>query len=276
MKKLIILTLILSFTTPFAISQNVGQKGDTLVNYKDINGLKQGKWSKKYKSGRTAYNASFKNDKLIGLYQRYHSTGKLGLEVNYLENESGYAKIYYDNGNLGAEGKYINRNIKEGLWKFYGVDGKLVVEINYTNGVPNGKELKYWRNGNVMEEKNWVNGKQEGLWAQYFETGKDRLKTRMINDKRNGVFYIYYPNGKYYAKGNYKDNLRTGQWTFYGQDGTILRDTEYVSGIAADQDEFDKKMTKQIEEWENMEGVIPNPNIDNMFKYDKTYGPLSQ
>jgi len=276
MKKFLLPALIIFLISTISFAQNVGQKGDTLINYKDINGMKQGKWTKKYKSGKTAYIATFKNDKLIGLYQRFHTTGKLGLEVNYDENESGYAKIYYDDGKLGAEGNYINRNVKDGLWKFYGVDGKLIIEINYKNGILNGKESKYWRNGNLMEEKNWKDGKQEGLWAQYFENGRDRLKTRMINDKRNGVFYVYYPNGRYYAKGAYKDNLRVGHWTFYDKDGTVTRDTEYTNGVAADQDEIDAKTTKEIEEWEQMKGVIPDPNIDNMFKYDKTYGPLSK
>ena len=37
-------------------AQNVGQEGsDTLLNYKDINGLKQGKWIKKYVNGQVRY-----------------------------------------------------------------------------------------------------------------------------------------------------------------------------------------------------------------------------
>ena len=274
--KRIIAIFIFSFLLSFSFAQNIGQKGDTLVNYTDINGLKQGKWKKQYKNGKTAYNANFKNDKLIGLYQRYYTSGKISLEVNYNDDEAGYAKIYYDDGILASEGKYIERNVRDSLWKFYSVDGALIIELNYTKGIPNGKELRYWRNGKIMEEKNWVNGKQNGLWAQYFENGRERLKTRMINDKRNGVYYVYYPNGNYYLKGKYKNNLRVGHWTFYDTYNNITRDTEYTNGIAADQDEIDAKTTKEIEEWDKMKGVIPNPNIENMLYYDKKYRPLSK
>jgi len=88
MKK-IITTFFISLIVTFVFAQNVGQKGDTLINYKDINGMKQGRWSKKYRNGKPAYHANFKNDKLIGLYQRFYTSGKLSLEVNYDKNESG-------------------------------------------------------------------------------------------------------------------------------------------------------------------------------------------
>ena len=276
MKKNFIILLIFTLISFSTYAQNIGQKGDTLINYTDINGMKQGKWSKKYRNGKTAYRAFFKNDKLQGLYQRFFVSGKLGLEVYYDKNEAGPVKIYYDNGVLGAEGYYVNRNVKDSLWKFYSVDGKLVVETHYTKGLQNGKEIKYWRNGQIMEEKNWVNGKQEGLWAQYFENGGDRLRTKMVNNKRNGIYYIYFPNGKHYIEGRYKDNIRVGEWKYYDYDGKVVRDTEYHNGVADDQDEIDEKTAKEVEEWEQMKGLIPDPNIDNMFNYDKKYRPLSK
>lgn len=276
MKPFVILILLfIVFISPNT-AQNVGQVGDSVVNYQDINGLKHGLWTKKYKNGKTAYIAHFKNDKLIGDYQRFYTSGKVSLQVQYDENEAGPAQLFYDDGVLSAEGRYIHKNVKDGLWKFYGVDGKMVVEIHYKNGVLDGKELKYWRNGKVMEEKNWVNGQQEGLWAQYFETGQDRLKTKMVHNKRHGLYYTYYPNGKYYVKGQYKDNYRVGAWTYYTEEGEVRRATTYKMGVAADQDEIDEKTTREIEEWEKMKDVIPDPNIDNMFKYDKTYQPLSK
>ena len=73
-------------------SQNVGQKGDTLKNYKDINGLKQGYWEKPYKNGRIAYKAYFVNDKLVGDYFRYYSNGKQMLKINKDERNV-YCKI---------------------------------------------------------------------------------------------------------------------------------------------------------------------------------------
>ena len=59
-----------------ALSQNVGQKGDTLKNYTDINGLKQGYWQKKYYNGNIKYEVYFKNNKPIGEFKRFYESGK--------------------------------------------------------------------------------------------------------------------------------------------------------------------------------------------------------
>jgi len=278
MRRIFSLIIISLISISISMSQNVGQKGDSIVNYKDINGLKQGKWSKIYKNKKVAYTATFKNDKFIGEYHRFYKNGRPSLIVNYdLEGkESGYGRIFYDNKKLASEGNYIKKNIKDGLWKYYAVDGRLVMEITYSNGVKNGKELTYWSNGKVMQEKNWKNGVEDGLWAQYFQNGSNKLKTRMVNGKRDGLYYVYYPNGHYYAKGAYKNNLRDGRWIYADTEGKVTRDTEYTNGIPADQDKIDKETTRKLEEYEQMKGLIPDPTIDNMFKYSQTYGPISK
>ncbi len=275
--KLFVQLLVLSlFISNSILAQNVGQKGDTLINYKDINGLKHGKWTKKYKNGKVAYRATFKNDKLIGSYQRFYMSGKLSLNVVYDENESGYANLYYDNGVLGAEGQYINKNVKDGLWKYYGIDGRLVTTVEYKEGVLNGKEIKYWRNGNKLEQKTWTNGKMSGVWYRYYENGTDLLQAKMVDGKRHGGFQMFHKTGRLEVKGQYYNNLRVGRWVFYDKDDKIVRDTEYKNGIADDQEEYDSKLTKMVKAWEDMKGLIPDPSIDNMQRYDKTYGPLSK
>ena len=278
MTKLLITSLILLFSFNLSFSHNIGQKGDSIVNYTDINGLKQGKWAKKFNNEKIAYSATFHNDKLIGTYKRFYKIGRPSLLVEYDKegDEGGYAKLYYDNRKMSAEGNYIKRNIKEGLWKYYGSDGRLVMNVTYAKGLKNGKEITYWSNGKVMQEKNWLNGVEEGYWLQFFENGKERLKAQIKNGKRNGAYYVSYPNGRYYARGRYKNNLKEGHWIFSEMNGDTRRDTEFTNGVAADQDEIDKQVTKELEEYEQMKGVIPDPNMQNMFKYGETYGPLSK
>ncbi len=259
-----------------SLLSNTAQAQDTTFNYIDANGMKQGFWKKQYKDTKTiAYRGFFKNNKLEGEYRRYYPSGIKMMEINYDQNQSGMATLYYDDGVKSAEGQYINTKVRNGLWKFYGVDSKLVSEIYYTNGVPNGKEVNYWRNGNVLEEKNWDMGVQTGGWYRYFENGKEQLKARIVNGKRDGLYYVYYPNGQYYIKGHYTQNVRTGHWTYFKEDGTIRRDTEYTNGVAADQDSVDEATTRQIKRWEEMKGQIPDPSIENMLEYTKKYQPVS-
>ncbi len=271
--------LFLSFLIGFnwsTMAQNGTQTKDSLINYTDINGRKHGKWTKKYKSGKVAYEAFFKNDKLFGNYKRYYVSGKILMEVSYDEQESGYAKHYYDDGVLSAEGQYVKKNVKQGLWKYYGVDGILLKTINYQNGTHQGRTTTYWRNGKIAEEIDFVNDQMEGLWAQYFENGGTKMKCKMVSDKRNGLFYVNHPNGKLYMKGYYKDNLKIGPWEFYDDKGTVTRSTTFENGVAADQDQIDAETTKTILEYEEMKGKIPDPNEENMFNYQQLYGPISK
>lgn len=271
-----ILLLIFLFSI-FVVNGQNQKKDTTVINYTDINKLKQGKWTKPYESGKTAYIATFKNDKLVGLYQRFYPSGKLMLEIMYDKdgNESGPATLYYDNGEISAKGFYINRNVRDSTWYLYNTERYLVATINYKNGKRNGKEIYYWKNGQKCMEKDWVNGKEDGVWREYFENGNDRLKARMINGKRNGLFAVYYPNGRYFLKGYYKDNYREKHWTYYERDGKIRKELDYVHGHADNEDEIDRERTKEIMEWDKVK-TIPDPNIENMLFYEKKYRPLSK
>ncbi len=272
----LILPIFFYFWSNSLMAQNVGQKTDSIVNYTDINGLKQGKWTKVYPNKKRAYIAYFKNNKLIGEYKRFYENGTLAMETNYDTNESGYAKIYYDDGILSAEGKYIKRNVKDGLWKYYGTDGRLVVEVNFTNGINNGTEIKYWKNGQILEKKTWENGKMIGVWSRYYSNGLTRFQIQYQDGKRTGKIQMFHPNGKMYVKGHYKNNLKEGNWVYYDPEGKVVRDTEFVNGIAKDEGEMSKKMIQKMKEWDSVKGLIPEPDEENMFKYDKLYGPLSK
>jgi len=274
----IILIIVWVFLYTFSYGQKESSQDSKVKNYTDINNLKQGKWSKPYKSGKTAYIATFKNDKLIGLYQRFYPSGKLMLEIKYDENgnESGPAILYYDNGEISAKGFYINRNVRDSTWNLYNTDRCLVATINYKAGKRNGKEIYYWKSGQKCMEKDWVDGKENGVWREFFENGNDRLKARMINGKRNGLFAIYHPNGRYFLKGYYKNNIREKHWVYYERDGKIRKELDYVHGHAKNEDEIDRARTKEILEWEKVKGEIPEPNIENMLYYEKKYRPLSK
>ena len=144
--------IILVFIATNLFSQNVGEKGDSLVNYTDINGNKQGFWKKTYKNGRLAYTANFVNDKLIGEYKRFYSvTSKPMLEIIYDKEQSGMAKLFWDTGKLMAFGKYINKNIKDSVWNFYGIDEKLMATVIYDKGIKNGLANKKLANFSCID-----------------------------------------------------------------------------------------------------------------------------
>jgi len=130
MRKLILLIgLMIFFVSSYG--QNKANRDTVVKNYTDINKMKQGLWTKPYKSGKTAYIATFKNDKLVGLYQRFYPSGKLMVEIHYDKNgkESGPATLYYDNGEISAKGFYTNRNVRDSTWYLYDTNRYLIAMI---------------------------------------------------------------------------------------------------------------------------------------------------
>ena len=88
MRKKIFSVLILVLSINFVFAQNITDK----------NGLKQGKWSKQYESGRLQYKGEFKDGIEVGLFV-----------------------FYYENGDVKAKGKIENRH-PDGEWIVYNLD----------------------------------------------------------------------------------------------------------------------------------------------------------
>ncbi len=266
LKTLIIIVIMVSLSN-FGWSQNIGQKGDSLRNYTDINGNKQGYWEKKYKNGNLAYQATFRNNKLIGTYKRYYENGQLFALIKYPENPDSLASVTYfwDDGKLLAKGHFIEQKLKEGHWIYYNTQELKSAEIDYDHGIINGTKIIYYHSGKPSYKVTYKNGKKNGVEIRYYDNGEKETEQQVVNDKFEGKIYIYYPSGKFKITGSYKNNLKDGKWTFYSSSGNIDHTIIYHQGIAENQDELDKKFTKQVEEWEKQKGKIPEPSEDMFF-----------
>ncbi|MGQ9848080.1 MAG: toxin-antitoxin system YwqK family antitoxin [Bacteroidales bacterium] len=251
-----------------SVAQNVGQPGnDSIINYTDIQGNKQGKWIKKYDKDKIAYIAYFKDNKLVGNYKRWYYSGALKAEINYNADGSvGYAKFYWDNGKLMATGKYINQNVKDSIWQYYATDGVLMLKESYKNGVLDGNTIAYFRNGNRSKLAPYTNGKLNGIYKEYWEdNGNTRLEIYYKDGVRYGPINVFYEDGKPYLKGNYFSDLPHGKWIVYFRDGTIEKELDYYHGNLKDEEKYNKEFKEQMKKWEQMKGKIPEPTEEDFF-----------
>ena len=75
------------------------------VNHTDVDGNKQGIWTKSYKNGKVRYKGQFKNDKPFGLFYYYHTSGELQAEKKFFHNGTAAAThIFYKGAELQAAG----------------------------------------------------------------------------------------------------------------------------------------------------------------------------
>lgn len=84
-----------------------------------------------YDNGKLKSIVYYKNDKIDGIVE-YDKSGKL-LHKSIFENGSGDWKLYWSNGKVSEEGKYVSGR-KDGVWKKYREDGSLDTILKYDNG----------------------------------------------------------------------------------------------------------------------------------------------
>ncbi len=239
-----------------AMTQNVGQEPDTLLNYTDINGLKQGHWIMKYPNGRIKYEAYFIDNKPVGEFKRYDSYGNLYALLNY--DKSGTkstAKFFHRSGTISATGNYIGQE-KDSIWLYYADNGNLYLQESYKKGVKDGLFIQYTSEHNPLEEVHWKEGKKHGIWRKYYATGPLMFQVNYKDDKLDGEGKVYYASGKLQKEGKYVNDLMEGSWLIYDENGNYKKQYVYKHGYCA---ELADEQNRTINELEENKGKIEDP-----------------
>lgn len=263
MRNVISTLLIISLFLPISLlAQNVGRQGDSIKNYVDINGLKQGPWLKKDKDGNKVFEGTFKNGVPIGLFKKYHPNDSVKAEMYFdkADQKKVSVKLYDETGELSAEGSYYNKK-KVGLWKFYGHNAKLVAEENYKNGIKHGESKTYFASGKVQQIKWFANGEPHGEWKWFYESGKPRMISAHKNGNRTGEFKIFFESGAVYIKGGYENDRKEGVWIIYQENGTVTKSFKFTAGVAANQAEIDRQVTEELNKMELNRGKFKEPGM---------------
>jgi uncharacterized protein len=257
--------ICLIFLSSLLFSQNIGQHGDTIINYIDINGNKQGHWEKKYRNGNIAYKADFKNNKVIGEYKRYYESGPVKSIIKYDKyGNKGKVVFFWDDGTKMAVGNYVNQNVKDSIWLYYATDGILIMLESYKNGKKDGISKKFWRNGKPSQEVPWENDMVNGAYREFYESGKTLVETGYKKGVNDGLFFRYYESNRIAIKGFYKNNMEEGKWQYFDSKGNLLYEIEYKNGVPVNEKQLNEEFKKQMKEWDRNKGKFSEPN-DKMF-----------
>ena len=199
------------------------------LNQVDDQGLKQGKWEKRYSNGNVKYKGTFKDDKPVGEFIYYDYKLNMVAKVNHLGNDSASAILYHNNKQVEGEGMYYKQE-KTGFWKFYDNTGAISAVESFKNGVKNGPSKTYFLNGQVSRETMYLNGFETGYRVDYYEDGTKRFEGRVIDGVFEGEITFYYSNGKPKMSGVYSNAVRDGIWTYYDENGLPTRYEHYEKG----------------------------------------------
>lgn len=266
-----ILIFLIGILTTGVMAQNVGQEGDTLINYKDINGLKQGKWIKKNYDGKKMYEGYFVDDAPKGLFLRYDRKGLLkARQYFYGGSLQASTIIFYPNGDTLSTGKYYNKK-KDSVWHYYNEDGKQLMIESYKKGVYHGDFIYFYPNGQKWQYIHYTEGEKDGIWKRYYANGKPMFEAFYKDGMRQDTFRTYYENGQVEVVVPYKDDLKNGDFFLYDESGNIIDQRHYVNGVADNQESLDRKETREIDSLLRNRGKFEEPYDQgkNMFRSDK-------
>lgn len=145
--------------------------------------------------------------------------------------KDGEYKKFFPDGKLMESCTYKMDSL-DGERKIYTKDGKVEILENYNNGKLEGKYNVFYPNGKIKLEQTFKNGSMEGMSLLYYETGQLKEKVMMKKNEENGPFEQYYESGKIHWKGNYLEgDFEQDTLYEYDKEGILLKKMYCTYGV---------------------------------------------
>lgn len=148
---------------------------------------------------------------------------RISLQAKYCKGKPcGEFKRYYSNGKL-SESKVFNANQKlHGAYKNYRqIDGKILRQTEYLNGLKNGEQKKFYtnKNGFVSLITTYKDGNKDGKEIGYRPDGRVSFIAHYKNDVYDGKYISYFDNGAVEMEMFYKNGKLSGTVKGYTEKG---------------------------------------------------------
>lgn len=159
----------------------------------------------------------------------------------------------YENGQVEEEFQ-VKKGTEErnGTYKLYSEDGKVLTEKTYKNNMENGTAKDYYETGNLQQEVVFVDGKYEGEFTAYHPDGKTvKQKGTFKNNLFEGNLKTYYDNGTLKSDVAFVDGMTSGPFKEYYPNGQMS-----YEGIFTSVGEEDEKETGELKEYDEAGELI--------------------
>jgi antitoxin component YwqK of YwqJK toxin-antitoxin module len=125
---------------------------------------------------------------------------------------------------------FLENGKNEGLWYYFYETGELKQEIEYANGIKNGMCKFFGKDGKLLVHSANVNGKLNGEWCEYYEDGRLKETGKYCNDKYSPIDF-WDENGKQLLKNGAGKKIEVyGVWPMtdvyeqYFEDGKFVKE----------------------------------------------------
>ena len=190
---------------------------------------------------RLVKSGPFRDNVAIGIHRQYNADGEVVASRTYDNHgkltaegivdeegrKQGAWKDYFPDGKIMAEGQYKD-NYRTGKWNFYRENGRLEQTGDYNLGWPHGLWVWYYEDGSVLREEEFFNGKEDGKLVEYARNGSVITKGDYVDGEKEGPWY--YRDGDHIEIGNFITGLRDGTWKYFYGDSTLEFEGNFIQG----------------------------------------------
>jgi uncharacterized protein len=192
-------------------------------------------------NGKLTYRGTFRNKIPVGTHREYGSDGKVKNSFIYNDNgvlisegivddagnRNGKWKDFYPDGKILDEGQ-LTDNRRTGFWKFYTLTGKVEQTGSYNNGRPDGSWKWFYGNDTILKEEEYFQGVRDGLSTEYSPTGEIIAQGQFSDGERNGEWKFKSP--EFSEEGKYLLGLKDGVWKSYYGNGKQMFKGKFIQG----------------------------------------------
>lgn len=144
--------------------------------------------------------------------------------------KQGYWKKYYPNGKLMYQG-FFEDDRPVGEMKRYFKSGNLKAILIFNEKSDYSSAKIYYEDGALASEGFYAGSKKDSIW-KYYSYYDRQLKSSETYQKgmKQGFSRQYYPGGNCFEKIEWKNNLKDGIWEQYFEDGSLKLKGQYIHG----------------------------------------------
>ncbi len=209
--------------------------------------------------------------KIIGQIIFWYDDGAKESEKIFLDeyNHKSYTYTRWcKNSIIETEIEYLN-GMKNGKWIEKYENGEKKSELYYEKGSLHDKSTYWHKNGKINAIENYNQGNKHGPWEEWYENGQKRSEKYFVNDFENGKCTYWYSNGRIESQGHYSNGFKNGQWINYYTNNTKKSFITFVDGI-----ENGKYIFYLMDGTVIYEGYQKNTDIKEVVKIKKSHNIL--
>ncbi|MGL5054848.1 MAG: toxin-antitoxin system YwqK family antitoxin [Fusobacteriaceae bacterium] len=129
MKKIVVCIFLLIYSLGFSAPQG---EASEYIEY--------------HSNGVVKLKGSYLQDKKIGFWNLYREDGSQKTEFSYIDGDDFFGVNTYDKKGILRSSGFVKNLKQDGEWFFYDIEGKLILKINFKDGLKDGLFIAYSEN----------------------------------------------------------------------------------------------------------------------------------